>query len=123
MDGLPGDDRVRPQAGPKRLHPERVRDAITVDEGDGFSRRDSDAVVAAVSAGPPLQVEADEGVATAVLASDFARAVRAVGIDDEHLDGPFLRHEAVEEVSDVPLLVLHGHDDTDQHRRANGRVR
>src|SRR2546428_7052464 len=64
----------------------------------------------------PEDVQVDEVVTLLVRAYHVSRRVLAVRVDDDHLDRRLLDHEAVQQGSDVPLLVANRGDDTDEQR-------
>ena len=123
VNRLPCDDLRAVESDPQRLHPEGVRDTVSIDECDRIAACLSYAVVPSFPSGAAPPVESHDGEPYAIFLDDLPGPIRAVRVDHEDLEGRLLRDEAVEEVADVLLLVLHGHDDADQHRRAKGRGR
>ena len=98
------------------FQPERIRDRVSVDEGDGVALRLPDPEVPAGPPRPVEHVQVDEVVALFVSANDVAGRVLAERVDHNHFEGRLLDDEAVEKRCDVPLFVANCRDDADEQR-------
>ena len=116
LDGVPGNDiGVTFDGLANLLYPERIGDTVTIGKGNDISFGKFHTEVSGVPSCTRLVVIPDEVIPLNVSLDKLGCTVCAIRIDDYDFEGLLLDHEAVEEVTDMPLFVFDGDDDTDKH--------